>query len=220
MLRNYFRYIIYLVIGIGVSSSHAGSYEDFFSAIKRDDPSAILGVLLRGFDPNSVTPDGQTGLILALRDGALKAAEVLIDVPQTQVEFRNRQDESALMMASLKGHLALARKLVRRGADVNKPGWTPLHYAATGGHVEVIRFLLDEHAYIDAESPNGTTPLMMAAHYGTDAAVQVLLEAGADAALRNERGLSAQDFAMGAARPALAERIGQHLRRQRSSGSW
>jgi len=38
--------------------------------------------------------------------------------------------------------------------------------------------LLDEHAYIDAASPNGTTPLMMAAHYGTPSAVKLLLEAG------------------------------------------
>ena len=220
MLRKYFKYFLYLAISIGFSSSNAGSYEDFFTAIKRDDPSSVLGVLLRGFDPNSVTPDGQTGLILALRDGSLKAAEVLIDVPQTDVEIRNRQDESALMMAALKGHLGLVRKLLQRGADVNKPGWAPLHYAATGGHAEILRLLLDEHAYIDAPSPNGTTPLMMAAHYGTDAAVQLLLEAGADASLRNERGLSAQDFAMGAARPALAEKISQHLRRQRSSGSW
>ena len=58
------------------------------------------------------------------------------------------------------------------GADVNKPGWTPLHYAATHGHLAIMDLLLEEHAYIDAESPNGTTPLMMAAHYGTPAAVK------------------------------------------------
>ncbi|MFZ9182625.1 MAG: ankyrin repeat domain-containing protein, partial [Hylemonella sp.] len=47
----------------------------------------------------------------------------------------------------------------------------------------------------DAESPNGTTPLMMAAMYGSPAAVKVLLEAGADPSIQNNLGLSALDFA-------------------------
>ena len=84
------------------------------------------------------------------------------------------------MMAAFKGHKELVRKLIARDADVNKTGWTPLHYAATSGHLEVMLILLDEHAYIDAESPNKTTPLMMAAKYGTTEAVRLLLEAGAD----------------------------------------
>jgi ankyrin repeat protein len=53
------------------------------------------------------------------------------------------KDESPLMMAALKGHTALARKLIARDADVNKPGWAPLHYAATGGHLEMMELLLE-----------------------------------------------------------------------------
>ena len=78
---------------------------------------------------------------------------------------------------------------------MNKTGWTPLHYAATSGHAGIIQMLLDENAYIDAESPNGTTPLMMAAMYGTTEAVKLLLESGADPTIRNQLGLAAQDFA-------------------------
>ena len=119
-------------------------------------------------------------LFLALRDGSLKVARTLVDWPRTNVETRTPNDESPLMMAALKGYTEIARKLVERDADVNKTGWTPLHYAATNGHLAVMELLLENHAYIDAESPNGTTPLMMAAHYGTTAAVKLLLEAGAD----------------------------------------
>jgi ankyrin repeat protein len=99
------------------------------------------------------------------------------------------------MLAALKNQPALARTLIQRGADVNRPGWTPLHYAATSGSVDIIRLLLEHHAYIDAESPNGTTPLMMAAHYGTAQATKWLLEEGADPLMRNQQGLSALDFA-------------------------
>jgi ankyrin repeat protein len=51
------------------------------------------------------------------------------------------------------------------------------------------------HAYIDAGSPNGTTPLMMAARYGTGEAVDLLLAEGADARLKNQQGLTALQFA-------------------------
>ena len=109
------------------------------------------------------------------------------------------------MYAALKGHLALAKKLILKDADVNKTGWTPLHYAATSGHVEMIRLLLEHHAYVDAESPNGTTPLMMAAQYGSGAAVQLLLDEGAQPLQTNQQGLAALDFAQRGGRPDAIE---------------
>ena len=57
-------------------------------------------------------------------------------------------------------------------------------------------FLLDHSAYIDAESPNGTTPLMMAARYGSPEAVKLLIQEGADPTLFNQLGLTAKDFAL------------------------
>jgi ankyrin repeat protein len=211
-VRHYFKYLIYCLLAIGFSSALAGSFDDFFAAIKQDDPATITALLQRGFDPNTVNPEGLDGLYLALRDGSPKVAEALIDWPKTRVESRTPKDESPLMMAALRGRADLARKLIARGADVNKTGWTPLHYAATGGHVAVIQMLLDENAYIDAESPNGTTPLMMAAMYGTPAAVQLLLDSGADPTLKNQLGLAAVDFANRADRKDAAGLIAAAVR--------
>ena len=174
---------------------NSGSYEDFFRAVKRDDGATVATLLARGFDPNTLGPDGLSGLFVAARAGSAKVARVLLDAPDTEVEFRNAVDESPLMLAALRGDLPLARALIARDADVNKAGWTPLHYAASGGQVAMITLLLDHHAYIDAESPNGSTPLMMAAGYGSAEATRALLEAGADVSLKNAKGLSALDFA-------------------------
>ena len=124
------------------------------------------------------------------------------------------------MLAALKGHTELAKKLVARGADVNKTGWTPLHYAATYGHLDIMKLLIEQHAYIDAESPNKTTPLMMAAHYGTPAAVKLLLEEGADPSLKNQLGLTAIDFAHRANRKDAAELIASHVRSKQPKGKW
>lgn len=206
------KYILYLIVATCFSVANAGAYEDFFQAIKRDDAAAVERLLRLGFDPNTPSPDSEDPLFIALRELSLKVAEALIAWPKTQVETRNKVDESPLMMAALKGHLAAVRRLIARDADVNKTGWTPLHYAATGGHVEVIRELLNAHAYVDAESPNRTTPLMMAARYGSPAAVRLLLESGADATLRNEQGLTAVDFAFRASRQDMAALIAAAVR--------
>ncbi len=215
-----FKKLVYLVVLYIYSVSHAGSYDDFFMAIKRDDAATVSALLQRGFDVNTLNPDAQHGLLLALREPSLKVAAVLIDWPKANVEVRSAQDESPLMLASLKGLAEICQQLIVKGADVNKPGWAPLHYAATNGHLAVMNLLLDHHAYIDAASPNGTTPLMMAAHYGTPAAVKLLLEAGADPLLKNAQGLSAIDFAQRANRQDAAEIIAAFVRARQPRGNW
>jgi ankyrin repeat protein len=219
-MRKHFNFLSYLAVAIGCSSALAGSYEDFFVAIKRDDPKTVAELLQRGFDPNTPGPQRACGLYLALQEPAPKVVDVLLAAPQTNIECRTGQDESPLMMAALKGQTEYVRKLIQRGADVNKPGWAPLHYAATGGHLEIMELLLEHHAFIDAESPNGTTPLMMAASYGTPQAVKLLLDAGADTAMKNRQGMSAIDFAQRYSRKEAAEVLASYVRSQQPRGKW
>ena len=200
-MKNYFKKAIYLSVFAATFSSQAGSYEDFFRAVRSDNASSIQALLNRGFDPNTVDEQGQAGLLIAMREPSPKVIQVLLDSPKTNVEVRNAKDESPLMLAALKGQQDLVTRLIARDADVNKPGWAPLHYAATGGHVAIMKLLLENYAFIDAQSPNGTTPLMMAAMYGSEAAVQLLLDEGADTTMKNQLGMTALDFAQRAKRP-------------------
>lgn len=220
ILINSFKNVLYLIVFIGYGTSHAGSYEDFFAAIKNDDPVTIQQLLARGFDPNTVDPQSQHGLILAIREPSPKAASVLLDAPKIALNTLNAQGESPLMLAALKGQLDLVAKMVKKGADVNKTGWTPLHYAASLGHVEVLKLLLENHAYIDAESPNGSTPLMMASMYGNPQSVKLLLNEGADPLLKNQVGLTALQFAQRGNRPDSAELLTKAMRSKQATGTW
>jgi ankyrin repeat protein len=211
-MRQYFKSGLYLLAVLWISSAQAGSYEDWFRAIHQDNPHAVVRLLQRGFDPNTVDDKGFQGLFLALQLDSTKVAEELINSPMTRVEWRSSKDESPLMIAAIRGHAKMVRELIARDADVNKPGWAPLHYAASGGHVDIIRILLDENAFIDAQSPNGTTPLMMAAGYGTPEAVKALLEAGADSLMKNQLGLTALDFARRAEHPDSIDMIESAMR--------
>lgn len=224
MIRRSFLTTATAVCATLVLDARAGAHEDFFRAIHRDDGDTLQTLLRRGMDPNTRNEKGQTGLVLALQLGSLRAFAAFMAVSSVNVEVHNVHGESPLMMAALQGHLDAARLLIERGADVNKPGWTPLHYAASKnqpGQERMVALLLEHHAYIDAASPNGTTPLMMAAQYGSMAVLHLLLDEGADPLLKNQLGLRAVDFAGRAERPEgvalLQAAVRQH---QPNPGQW
>lgn len=196
-----------LAVALVLMPARAGSYEDFFAALERDNAAGVTALLQRGFDPNTRDPKGQVGLFVALRSQSLRAAEALAAHPAIDVDAVNLDGETPLMMAALRGDLDWVRRLVRAGARVERAGWSPLHYAATGPSDAAVSWLIEQRAPVDARSPNGTTPLMMAARYGSEASADALLRGGADAALRNDQGLRAADFARMAGRDALAARL-------------
>jgi len=206
-MRLHIKFAVQVLLAAWVSTATAGSYEDFFVAVQRDDASAVTALLQRGFDPNSLDPQGQTGLTLATRERSWNVARALLASPGLNVNLLNGSGESPLMLAALRGDAEWCRRLLERGATVQIPGWSPIHYAATGPSVEVVTLLLERGAEVDAASPNGSTPLMLAARYGNEASVDLLLGRGADLARRNERGLNASDFARLGGREALSARL-------------
>ena len=222
MTNLIFRSLLALWLAVLAPLALADDAVSFIRAVKQDNDSAVRSLLARGLDPNTKDEHGVPGLYVALQEGSLKVARLLIESPRIKPELRNPADESPLMMASFKGHLDLAKRLIEKGADVNKPGWTPLHYAATNGQLKLMELLLEEHAFIDAQSPNGTTPLMMAASYGAPEAVKLLIEAGADLRMRNQKGMTALDFAQKAERPDAVELLTTALRNSAPSsrGKW
>jgi hypothetical protein len=67
-------------------------------------------------------------------------------------------------------------------------GATPLHYAATNGHVEALKTLVALGADMEAKSAKGGTPLHEAACYGHVEAVQALVALGADMQAKTANG--------------------------------
>lgn len=207
MFKKSLKWLSYGLIAVAVSSASAGSYEDFFTAVKRDDAGTLRALASRGFDVNSRGPEGQTGLFLAAKAEAWRAFEALLAAPGIDLDATNEAGETAMMIAAIKGRADLVKRLLDLGAQVNKPGWTALHYAASGPDTESVRLLIERGAAIEATSPNRSTPLMLAAGYGPEASVDLLLARGADPKRRNDLQLSAADFARRAERVQLAARL-------------
>lgn len=174
--------------------------QSFLLAARAGDTSFILQ--MRDLGLNEQTRDDLRNnlLMIAIREDGDAMALSLLQQPAWRapevLDYRNQLGETALMLAALKGNLDIVRRLLELGAQLNQEGWTALHYAATSGHADVIRMLVEKSAYIDAESPNKTTPLMMAARFNHQPAAKALLDGGADPTRTNEAGLTARDYAI------------------------
>lgn len=176
-------------------AAHASSLDSLIKAVKFDDVSAVRKALAQGADPNATDPQGMPLIVLAAREKSDNVAKALMADPKTNIEKVDAAGENAMMLAALNGDTDLVKALIDKGAEVNKKGWSPLHYAAANGNDDIVKLLLDHSAYVDAGSPNGTTPLMMAARGNHLSTVKVLLDAGADSHVKNQIGLTALDFA-------------------------
>ena len=197
------------IMALSACTAFATTFDsvDFFRAVNVDNADAVTRMLAAGLDPNQLDPRGQPALMVALQGESLKVAKVLVDAKGIQVDIRNHAGETPLMMAALKAEVDAATALIAHGAAVQKEGWSPLHYAATGGSAAIVKLLLSKGAALEARSPNGSTPLMMAARYGNEEAVDTLLAAGADRTAKNDLGMDASAFAASAGREKLAARL-------------
>ncbi len=209
--------VLLALAGVVGGAVAAEPVHEFSLAAQMDNPVTIKRMLAAGMSPN--TPDRVTGepvLIVALREGSDQVVDELLAHKDIDLERAAPNGNTALMMAAFKGNRRAVQALLAKGAIVTRPGWTALHYAAAGGSDEVIRLLLENHAYIDAESPSQLTPLMIAAREGHESAARVLLQEGADATLKNNENLTAAQIAERADKPRIADAITAHLSLRRA----
>ncbi|KAL2791940.1 ankyrin repeat domain-containing protein 66 [Daubentonia madagascariensis] len=89
-------------------------------------------------------------------------------------------DRTPLHWAAIRGQMEVVHLLIEYGARpclVTDVGWTPAHFAAESGHLNVLRTLHALHAAIDAPDFFGDTPKRIAQIYGQKACVAFLEKA-------------------------------------------
>lgn len=133
--------------------------------------AAMLEAMLdAGGNPNAVFGEGETVLMTAARAGDAASVRALLEHGGKPDATENWHGQTALMWAALENHAEVVKLLVAAGADVNrastKHDWVQISYSE--GNVPKNRDL------------GGLTALQFAARNGSMAAVDALLEAGAD----------------------------------------
>ena len=107
----------------------------------------------------------------------------------------------ALWDAIAENDMKRVKQLVRQDVSLNgrhpERGSTPLGHAASRGHVEIGKYLIEQGARVSGSNRDGNTPLHIAAFYCDFDFVQMLLENGADREKENDKGENAADVVSG-----------------------
>lgn len=200
--------LIALSSGLVLSpSAIAANAKDYWVYVANDDVAAVKALLASGFDPNTRSPNQQTGLIQATRDGAWQVFDTLLAAPKINVNTANQYNETPLMYVALIGDVPRVKALINKGAQVNKEGWTPLHYAAVKARAEVAKFLLEKGAFPNELTPDGDTALILAVRADSVETVQILINGGADPSRSNLKAQDAIDVARSRGKEDLAKAL-------------
>jgi ankyrin repeat protein len=124
-------------------------------------------------------------LFEAIQAGQAPRVRALLDQDSTLANARNVVDVSALAIAAYWGQPEIVDLLLARGAEMD------VFTAAALGDVEQVRaFLLKQPDLVSSYSPDGWTPLHLAAHFGQARVASLLLIYGAEVNARSRNGLA------------------------------
>ena len=170
----------------------------FYVACRKGYYGTASQMLAAGWDPNTPCTNKRrlktTPLCAAANHGKSRIVSLLIEY-NVDVNLMAETGSRPLFCATGKHRWSIVEMLLDAGADVNlasSKGVTPLMIA---GSASMMQLLIERGASVDLADDMGWTALMYSTWGNICARTVSLLEAGADASLRNMGGKTALDLA-------------------------
>ena len=162
---------------------------------KKKSKEIVKYLLDSGAEINLSNDNGDTPLMIALKNNALDIAELLIE-HHADFTLCNNQGETALMRASEKHNDKIVKYLIEKGANIDikdKKGQTALlkifRPSGFGGNIQgnakedlidTLKNLLEANTKIYTKDNNEETAFMLAAKYNLAIPMKMLIEKGID----------------------------------------
>ena len=181
-------------------------------AAGKGDRGLLSDLIEAGADINHQNSRGGTALMYAtLRNQDRAVGQLLAAGADPNAAGSNGW--SALMIAAAKGYREIAAMLLSHGASVDQRdvyAWTPLMRAVYEGRTETVELLLTKaDPDLSARDENGATALHHAAANNRLEIADLLLDHGAENAIRDDNGRTPRAVAMSAGHDRMVQRLRQ-----------
>lgn len=190
-----------------------GEATPLYWAVAHDKVDMVELLLQLGADPNVASRKSKMSPLSLTQSESTLA---LLLEHGADINYRNQANgQTPIYDLLVLGHLELAVRLVRRGANVKNrdyDGWTALHYGAqdnTGEGTEFVKLLLENGADPNACDSSRQTPLHRAAIGGNAKTVELLLAYGAEKEVRDRTLRKPVDYAVAEHHDSVARLLQQ-----------
>ena len=145
---------------------------------------AILVSCMRGEDYRKIIEKKgmqftQESFLKEVKAGSREHVELFIKAG-IDINSRDKDGSTALMVASERGDVQMAQLLIQNGADVNAKnidGYTALMYVAYKGNLAIAELLIKNKADVNARDKDGWTALRYASIQGRNDIIKLLTKA-------------------------------------------
>ena len=156
-------------------SLQAVNSDELHSASQNGQVQVVQHMLRAGADVETTAQDGCTPLLVASAAGHLPVVKLLL---RAGAAIEATEVTAVTEVTDVTASHSCRGKPISAKAK-RHAGFTPLHWASAGGHLLVVRALLQAHADAEARTRDGRTPLLLASAGGHEGVSRELLKAGA-----------------------------------------
>ncbi|KAJ7345134.1 hypothetical protein JRQ81_001084 [Phrynocephalus forsythii] len=179
--------------GMFFTSSQPTVEDPLISAIRKGDEKALHSMMQSGKNLAQPNKDGWLPLHEAAYYGQEGCLKLLQKSYPGTIDHRTLQEETALYLATNRGHIDCVRSLLQAGAEpdiANKSRETPLYKACERKNAEAVQVLLEFNADVNHRCTRGWTALHEAVARNDIEIVDLLIKAGAKIEAANCYGIT------------------------------
>ncbi|KAF9436755.1 phosphate system positive regulatory protein pho81 [Entomortierella beljakovae] len=170
-----------LSLGVSMSATDHDGFQPLIYSIMNGHTKTVEIFLSNHVEIETAKEGDPIPLSLACHYGHEDIAMMLIN-HGANLLASNADGLEPLHITCREGHIRLTKTLTKRGARLDQEDkymcWTPLFYAASEGHVECVRILLEAGCNVKVLDEHGKTPIYYAASEGHANCVDLLVQAG------------------------------------------